>query len=342
VNGTDAGGDGSTLATGVLLASGASKLIDVFVFSGGVIVVTADSVSVVDRTGAQLHMLTAPREITAAAFDGTTLAVADKAILTTYTTDLTQIAPATLTEACVGVAMVSAGRVLCSGPGNFPTKFYTFNAMTGALVLTSMVSGANGKPLVHVLGKDDLVSLDQSSSAFQLLRIDATSLVSTVGSSPFGHTYHASSVFAFSGNPANHIVTEDGIFANIYSAMCDKAFTTSAQCFVQDGVLGTLRGTEKFIALDGADGAGKVYALVDTPTTTFDSMHCVGGCSVERVDTMNRIVEAKKPYSLDLGQAVTARHDAVSNALVVGFVKPAPFSSTAPYPGFRVELLTYE
>jgi hypothetical protein len=58
---------------------------------------------------------------------------------------------------------------------------------------------------------------------------------------------------------------------------------------------------------------------------------------------MNRVVETKKAYSLDLGQAVAARHDAVSSALVVGFAKHSSFSSsTAPYPGFRVELLSYQ
>jgi hypothetical protein len=338
------GGDVSTIATGALLSSGPSRLIDVFVASAGIIVVTADSITVVDRMGMQLHTLSAPREITAVALEGSTLAVADKAILTTYTPDLAPVGMATLTESCVAVAIVSGDRVICAGQPNFPTKFYAFNAMTGAAILTtSLTSQTTGNTLRHVLGKDDLVTFQSSFSGFQLLRVDATSLVSSMGSSPSGHAYKASSVFAFTGNPADHVITEDGILANIYAPMCDKSFTTSAQCFVQDGALGTLRGTEKFIGLDGSDGSGKAYALIDTPSSTFDTKHCVGGCTVERIDVAMKVAQTRKSYGLDLGQVVAARHDATANALVVGYARPATSSSTtAPYPGYRVELLTYE
>jgi hypothetical protein len=335
------GSDGSTIATGILLSSGQSRLIDVFVASTGVIVVTADSITVVDRTGKQVNTLTAPREITSAAFEGSTLAIADKAILTTYSPDLAPIGMATLTESCVSLAIMSGGRVICSGQANFPTKFYTFNAMTGAPVQTATVSNQISGVLRHVLGKDDLVAAQPSTSGFMLLRIDASSMVSTMGASPFQHMYRASPVFAFTGNPADHIVTEDGLFANIYAPMCDPSFTTSAQCFVQDGALGTLRGTEKFIGLDGADGSGKLYALVDAPTSTFDTRHCMGGCPVESIDVAMRVVQTRKAYSLDLGQVVAARLDATSNALVVGYAKPGSTSVGSPYPGYRVELLGY-
>jgi hypothetical protein len=342
VGDANGGGDVSTIAMGTLLSSGASRLIDVFVASTGIIVVTADSVTVVDRKGMQVTTLSAPREITAAAFEGSTLAIADKAILTTYTADLAPVGMATLTESCVLLAMVSGSRVVCAGQANFPTKLYTFNAMTGVAIQTASVSTQVNGYLRHVLGKDDLVAAQQSTSGFTLLRIDASSMVSTMGSSPFQHMYKASSVFAFTGNPADHIITEDGLFANIYAPMCDPSFTTSAQCFVQDGALGTLRGTEKFIGLDGADGAGKAYALVDTPMSSFDTRHCVGGCAVESIDVVMRIAQTKKSYSLELGQVVAARHDATSNGLVVGYAKPGASSSVGtPYPGFRVELLSY-
>jgi hypothetical protein len=344
INPGDAGGgiDGSALATGTLLSSGMSRLIDVFVASAGVIVVTTDAITVADRTGKQLNMVTAPREITAAAFEGSTLAIADKAILTTYTPDLAPIGMATLTESCVSLAMVSGGRVICGGQANFPTKLYAFNAMTGAAIRTASLSNQVNGPLRHVLGKDDLVGAQSSTSGFMLLRVDASSMVAIMGSSPFGHMYHASQVYAFAGNPADHLITEDGLFANIYAPMCDPSFTTSAQCFVQDGALGTLRGTEKFIGLDGADGSGKAYALVDTPTSTFDTRHCVGGCAVESIDVAMRVVQTKKAYSLDLGLVVAARHDATSNTLVVGYARPGASSSpSTPYPGFRVELLSY-
>jgi hypothetical protein len=339
-----AGGDGSSIAAGTLLSSGTSRLLDVFVTPAGIVVATADGISIVDRKGTQLHMLAAPREITAVAFDGTLLAVADKAILTTYTADLAPLGMATLMESCVGVAVVSGSRVICAGQPNFPTKFYAFNGMSGAALETTMLATqTGGSTLRRVLGKDDLVSLESSVSAFQLLNVDATSLVSSTGSSPFGHTYHASAVFAFAGNPADHVITEDGIFASIYGPMCDKSLFTNSQCFVQDGALGTLRGAEKFIGLDGADGAGKAYALVDTPSSSFDTRHCISGCAVEQIDVTARVVQTQKSYSLNLGQTVAVRHDATGNGLVVGYAAPGASSSvTAPYPGYRVELLGYQ
>jgi hypothetical protein len=56
-----------------------------------------------------------------------------------------------------------------------------------------------------------------------------------------------------------------------------------------------------------------------------------------------RIAQTKKSYGLDLGEVVAVRHDATANALVVGYSRPPTNSSTtAPYTGFRVELLSYE
>jgi hypothetical protein len=345
----DAAADTSTvppLATGTLLASGTSHLIDAFLSSNGVVVVTADSISIVDRAGVTQKQITAPREITRAALEGSTLAVADRAVLTMYAADLTQVASASLVEACIGLAIVGGNRVICSGSTSYPRKFYAYNATSGALVqTTSLSTSGSTMPMWRIPGKDDLVSFDvYSSASFQLFRVDASSLVSIVGSSPYDHAYHASSAFAFVGSPGNHVLTEDGVLAAIYTAQCDPSFTTNASCFVQDGLLGTLRGTERFIGLDGADGSGKVYGLVDlnTSSSTFPVRRCVGGCSVERIDVTGKVVETKKAYSLELGQVIAARHDAVSGALLVGYVKPGSSSTTDPYPGFRVELLAYE
>jgi hypothetical protein len=335
--GSDAGNDAQALANGMLLSSGSSRLVDVFVGDAGIFVVAADSVIVVDRAGTVLHMLAAPREVTAAAFDGTTLAVADKAFLKVYTIDLTEVASPALTEACVSLAIASGNRVLCAGASTFPSKFYAFDATKGTPLMTSSVSSGSSVPLRRVPGKDDLVTLD--SSVFRLLRVDAASLVTVVGASPFNHMYRASTVFGFVGNPADHLITEDAILANIYDALCAPSSTTTAQCFVQDGALGTLRGMERFIGLEGSDGSGKAHALVATTSSSFGSAVCRAGCSAQSIDVVGRVVESSKPYSLDLGQSVAVRHDAKADALVVGFARPT--GAASPSPGYRVELLSY-
>jgi len=336
-NNADAASDAPTLATGKLLSSGTSRLIDVFVGDSGIFVVAVDSLSVVDRAGVVLHTLAAPREITAAAFDGTTLAVADKAFLKVYSTDLTEVASPALTEACVSVAIASGNRVVCAGTASSPTKFYTFNATNGTLILMSSVSsGTTPVPLRRVPGRDDLVTVN--SSAFRLLRIDGASQVTLVGESLFGHMYRTSPVFGFTGMTSDHLITDDAILANIYAVQCVPSSTTTPECFVQDGALGTLRGMERFIGLEGDDASGKAHALVDTPSS-FGLSGCRSGCAVQSIDVAGRIVETSKLYALDLGQTVAARHDAKAGALVAGFSRPTSGSTTSP--GYRVELLGY-
>lgn len=67
------------------------------------------------------------------------------------------------------------------------------------------------------------------------------------------------------------------------------------------------------------------------------------GCSVQRIAAVERVITSQKVYDLDLGAVVATRHDALSNSLILGFRRAGAYSATTdPYPGYRVELLSYQ
>src|SRR5262249_44330616 len=72
-SGSGAAGGGSS--PGVEIDRGTSPLIDVFVADGGIFVVSERKVLLMDRKGQALNELDSPRDITAAAFDGSTLVI---------------------------------------------------------------------------------------------------------------------------------------------------------------------------------------------------------------------------------------------------------------------------
>jgi hypothetical protein len=347
--GLDAGADvvdASHGDRGVLLASGTSPLVDVFVSAAGVIVVTADAVALVDRTGAPQQMYPSPREITAAAFDGTSLAVFDKAFLVVLGSNLAPTSVMTaLVEVCASAAFVSADRVVCGSTKDFGRSFYAYNAKTGAALQTSANAATyHGLPMRRVPGKDDFVtvSVGSSPSDFFLHTVDSTSKVTYIGESPYHGDFAVSLAYSFEGNPAHHVVTEEGLLLNIYDPTCVVGRVTT-QCFVKDGMLGTLRGTQRFIGM-ADDGSNMVYGLVDGgPPTGFTYRRCASGCFAQRIDGDQRLVGAEKLYDLDVGAVVATRHDATSNALIAGFRRSGSYSpGVDPYPGYRVELLKYE
>jgi hypothetical protein len=331
---------------GVLLSSGMSPLVDVFVSAAGVIVVTTDAVTLVDRAGAVQGTYASPREITAAAFDGTSLVVFDKAFLVVLGPTLAPSAVMTaLVEVCASAAFVGGDRVVCGSAKDFGRSFYAFNATTGAALQTTAMSVTyHGLPMRRVPGKDDFVtvSVGTSPSDFFLHTVDATSKVAFISDSPYHGDFAVSMAFSFEGNPAHHVVTEEGLLLNIYDPACVVG-RTPAQCFVKDGMLGTLRGTQRFIGM-ADDGTNMVYGLVDSgPPSGFAYRRCASGCLAQRVDGDQRVVGAEKLYDVDVGAVIATRHDAMSNALVVGFRRSGSYSpGVDPYPGYRVELLKYE
>jgi len=329
---------------GVTLASGQDSLVDVFTTTSGIVVISEGSISLVDRTGKVIQSKSSPRQITAAAFDGTELAVFDKAFLQTYSLSLTAGAEVSLSEPCASAAFVSGSRVVCGNSDDFNRVFYVFDTSAGKL-LNGMsgdtASAYQGVPMRTVPGKDDFITvpIELSPPNFYLHRVDASSTVTSLGDTPYFGEFAASMAFAFEGNPANHLITEEGVRLLLYGADCTATAPSGAVCFAKDGSLGTLRDTERFIGMDG-DGT-KIYGLVDTQSAQYAESHCSTGCAIERIDTQSRTIDTQTTYDVEAGQIIATRFDATSNALVVGYANPGTPSSTGTSLGYRVELLAY-
>jgi hypothetical protein len=328
------------------LSAGSSVLIDVFTADSGIFIILSDEVLLVDRLGQTLQTIPYPREITAAAFDGGTLVVADKAKLTSFDLALRQIISVDLMETCASAALVGRGRFVCGPANDWDRVFYTYDAMTGALLASSNMYTYNGIPMRRIPGKEDFVTVsdDSSPSDFYLYSVDASGEAAYVGESPYHGDFRVTRVYAFDGSPPAHLITDEGLMLHIYGKNCTSAAGPfDSECFTKDGSLGTLSGSQLFIGMD-SDGAGKLYGLVDpTPDPFSDESLCNSGCLVQRIDVASRTIETQSVHHLDLGAVVTLRHDAVSGAMVLGYRLPGDYYfPDDPYPGYKVVLAKYE
>jgi len=142
------------------LITGTDSLIDVFVIPSGVVVVRNTEVDVIGRDGVVKTTKPWPREITAAAMDGTTLLVADKAAITTVTTpDLVSGLEFFVVETCVTGVVISKSRYICGPANDWDRVFYTYDYKTGTLLAKSSATTYAGIPMRRVPGFDEFITV---------------------------------------------------------------------------------------------------------------------------------------------------------------------------------------
>jgi hypothetical protein len=343
--GGGAGGGGGGPPTAGTIASGTSPLIDVFVAEAGVLLVTIDAVQLVDRSGAVLGEIAWPRQITSAAFDGTHLVIADAAKMTTLDAALANVAEGDLVQACASSVMSSGNRFVCGPENDWQRVFYTYDVLTATALATSEEYTYNGIPMRRVPGTDDFVtvSVGTSPSDFFLYRVGADSAVTYINESPYHGDFPALQIFAFAGNPATHLVTHEGLMLEIYGPACTfEAGPFDSECFVQDGAVGTLKESERFVGMD-TDAAGNLYGFVVPEWSSGSESLCTTGCKAQRLDVATHTVVSEALYATDLGAVVAARHDPTSDALVLGYrLSGSYYHEDDRYPGYRVSILPYE
>jgi hypothetical protein len=344
------GGAGSGGMTGTpkcaprVLLQGTQRLIDMFVIDSGVIVVSSDAALLVGRDGAVIKSVPLAREITAAAFDGTTLVVADRAELTVLTRELALGPSAILTEACAAAVLVSGGRFVCGPANDWDRIFYTYDVGVTPPVAraSSKPYTYNGTPMRRVPGTDDFitVSTDLSPSDFHLYRVGADGAATYLNESPYHGDFAVTMTFAFDGTPPVHVIQPAGLLLRIYSDTCDSttsSFTTG--CFVKDGALGTLRGQDTFIGL-GDNAAGTVFAVVSSGYS-YSSSACSSGCAFQRIDAPSRTVVSQQSHPvMNLQSIVRTVGDPVCDQIILGYTIPDPKASYNPG-GFRIETFSY-
>lgn len=335
------GGGGGGADPGSSLESGDDVLVDAFVGEAGIYVVLELAVKLVDRSGVLLQQIDYAREITAAAFDGTHLVIADKTMFTTYDTSLSKLVEASVLEECASGVLLSGPRFVC-GPGNdWDRIFYTFDALTGDLLASSLPYTYNGVPMRRIPGTDDFitVTVDSSPSDFHLYLVGPTGEAVYSGESPYHGDFPVLDTYAFDGAPATHLFTHEGLALAIYGSGCTPGDPYSSGCFVKDGTLGTLTGAQVFRGMDSAEG--KVFGLVDPAGWTWEDS-CAGGCLVQRIDAASHTVEAQSIHAFSMSNVAAVRHDPISNALLVAYHRSKGGNPGGPYPGHAVELVPYD
>jgi hypothetical protein len=342
VGGGGAGGAGPRPPGGRVLRETTTPIVDLFAVPAGAIIVRADGVELVDHEGKAVGSWVSPREVTAAAFDGGRLVVADRARLTTLATDLTPVGGGELLETCVSAVLVSGRRFVC-GPAHEGSSrtFATYDALTGERLATSTPYDRGGLPMRRVPGTDDFVTVlgSYSPDDYFLYRVSGA-LVSYVNKAPYQGGLEAIGAYAFLGAPATHVVSPGGLLLSLRVPGCDGADNPPYDpCFVKDGNLGTLADAERFVAL--ADNEpGLLAALVALGPAPDFGPECASGCAVQRVDLGARTVRSQKPYGLDIGRVIAAVHDASTSSLLLAYGLPG--ETYGPPSSYRLEALAYE
>ena len=313
--------------------------VNVFATPGGILVVRSGFVALVDRSGAELRRWTAPREITAAAFDGTHLAVADRAMLNVLSPSLDVRASAPLTDTCVTGVIVSGPRFICGPAADWDRIFYIHELPSGRLLARSTPYTYQGTPMRRVPGRDDFttVTTNSSPSDIYLQRVTGDNRVISFRDSPYHGDFSITDTYAFIGDPATHVVTVGGILLQIYVPGCDSGDAGfRGTCFTRDGTLGTLRTGERFVALTEVT-ATTIAALVDRGDSFGTA--CQVGCDLQRIDVTGRTVSSTRTHTLaSLQRVVVARYDEYGDRLLVGYSTGDRFGSAT---GHRLLMLAF-
>jgi hypothetical protein len=289
------------LATGV-------GLVAAFGLPSAWLIVTHDEVRIVPRDGSAVQFVPVPRPISAAAYDGSEVVIADSAQFVVYSPAMVEQRRWDLHETCANALLVSGHRLVCNSDWSGTNDYFTvYSTTTGVALSRSAHFLYGGFGAWRVAGTDDFISLFPGSPGysqrFSVGADDRVTFRSADYSSPYGLAGHA-----FDGTPALHVLSGFGRWLTVDAAHC------SSSCFAPDGDLGTLApGEMLFASVD--NGAGNVIAAV-LPS----SGDCTRGCVVQRVDIAGRRVIATASITTPYGAPVVQTYDPVDDALMMGIV----------------------
>lgn len=330
-----------TPGTVVDIGTGTSVLLDAFPAGDEVLAVFKDKVERFSKTGQSLGGVSWPREITATAFDGTVLAIADKARLTKLDVGLTSGGYVDLIEPCQSAVLLSNGRFICGPANDWDRLFYSFDMATVQPLQTSAAYTYNGIPMRRVSGRNDFVTVttDSSPSDFHLYTLNSSDKVTYINESPYHGDFRVTNVYAFYPSPATHLVTDTGILLHIYGTNCALGSASANDCLVKDGNLGTLSGSQLFAAMTN-DESGNVYGLV-IPQSTYGNVSCSTGCTVQKINVGCRVIESQRTQTFASVAFSVFRYDPAAKAILAGWSTSAS-SSSSTVTGYRLAYLSYQ
>ncbi|MFO0560933.1 MAG: hypothetical protein U0269_23140 [Polyangiales bacterium] len=325
----------------VTLTSGSDRIVDAFVIEAGIIIVRPTLVVIVNRAGAVLRSWMAPREITAAAFDGTWLAVADRAMLNVFDTSLAMMSSTTLREPCVTAAILPGLRFVCGPAGDWDRTFGVHQLPSGAALAASGRFTYEGTPMRRVPGRDDFttVTTNLSPSDFYLKRLMPDNSIVSFRDSPYHGDFPVTNVYAFIGDPATHVVTHEGILLQIYAPTCRGSTPPgTGACFIRDGNLGTLSTGQTFVGMTEISATQLVGITAMAAGFPPDSL-CGAGCAIQRIDANTRTILSSGTLAAPSVQAISVvRYDRWTDRALVAYSLGRRFD---PPTGYNVELLSF-
>jgi hypothetical protein len=193
-----------------------------------------------------------------------------------------------------------------------------------------------------VPGTDDFITVteDLSPSDFHLYSVTDTHEAVFINESPYHGDFRVTATYGFWGNPATHLITDEGLLLQLYGEGCStETNSVTSECFIKDGAVGTLTGSQLFLGLASED-ANVVAAIVDASPGSFGDPICENGCLVQRIDVEQREIISEKVYHFSAGAIEVVRHDGAG--LIVGSRNEGDYYFGEPYPGHTVTLLPYE
>ena len=277
------------------------------------------------------------REVTAAALDGTLIAIADRAAVTPFRS--LQIGQsALLVEGCRAGVLVSGARFVCIPFGTANVTFSTYDLDRSVKIGEApgiFYVGDNGR---RVPGRDAFITVsdDQSPSDFHLFQVDQTGAPVYVNDSPYHGDFPVTRTFAFDATPPTHVIQVTGLILALYgttASPCTSDFPSS--CFLKDGELGTLATNESFAALT-ENGNGHVIGLVSADGS---SLACPSGCALQDIDVAARRATPLGSYSSKgaSGRLIARSAPAPTRVLYVGY----NVNVGTPAAGYRVDAFRY-
>jgi hypothetical protein len=326
------------------LIGGPETLIDLFPIDAGILVVRADAILLVGRDGTVKKTVTAPRPITTASFDGTSLVVGDAAMITVYSPALESRGTVLLTEACASSVLMDGNIFVCGPTNDWDRIFYTYNVSTLKPIARSTQKFTyHGVPMRRVAGTSYFITVSTGSSPsdFYLYNVlPGGSDVAFVNESPYHGDFPVSMTFGFDGTPAAHVVNVDGLLLKIFGDLCDaQHYSSTSGCFVKDGNLGILPAGRSFRALSN-DAAGRLFAVTNDSTSyAFDPL-CPGGCNVQLIDVAARTVVSQRKHLMAARRFIGLRPDKSCKMVALGYEVATSTSSTT-YGGYQIDLVDY-
>jgi hypothetical protein len=243
-------------ADAAVSASSSEAFVAMFAQHDAFLVVDSAGVRKLGLDGAELARWDAPRPVISAAFDGTHLVACDGAKFTTLDTAFKKLIDANTAEACGAAVLLSNHRLICGANVDWQRNFYTYDALTGKQLAAAGPYTYNGVPMRQVRGADAFVTVSGGSpSDYFLYTLDANGAAIFQNESPYHGDFIVNNTYDFDRATPQHLISTTGLLLR-FTLDCGA----SNQCFVKDGALGTIRGSQQFAALDG-DG-DTLYALV--------------------------------------------------------------------------------